>query len=266
MPVTAQQVKELRQRTGLGMMECKRYLTDSDGDMDAAIAAARKAGVKAKVAGREAGEGRVLSGVSADGKTGVIVTARCNTDFTAKSDVVGELLALMLKSALDGNDPAADEAVKDKAVAAGQSTGENVQAGDVVRLEGETVANYQYTITNKTAALVAIRGGDADLARQIGLHVVANPVRAEYKTRADVPAEKADPAKAAVEAEVEKMGKPPEIADRIRQSKLKVAFAELNVLTDQEFVNQDAAKGTIGDLLKAKDAELIDFKRVQLGG
>ena len=261
MPVTAQQVKELRQRTGLGMMECKKLLTTTDGDIDAAIAEARKQGVKAKVADRAAGEGRVLSGVSDDGKTGYVVTAKCNTDFTAKSDVVGELLELMLDVAMKGNDPLADEAVKDKAVAASQSTGENVQASEVIKLEGDVVANYQYTINNKTAALVALKGGDAETARQVGLHVVANPVRALAATREGIPADLVEAERQAVMDEVKASGKPDEIAAKITEGKMRSFYGE-RALMEQDFINPDFHKGTVGDLLKGKGAELIDFKRV----
>ncbi|MEM8876094.1 MAG: translation elongation factor Ts [Planctomycetota bacterium] len=264
MAVTAKDVAELRKRTGLGMMECKKLLTGVDGDLEKAVEEARKMGVKTKVASREAGEGRVAS--ASEGNRAVAAELKCNTDFTAKSDVAGEVLDLVTKKLLadPGLDVANDAEIKDKLVAAGQSTGENVQITRTAVVEGSNVGNYQYSVTNKVAALIALDGGDDEVVRDLGLHLVANPTVALGATKDDLPADMvAKERELAVEA-AKATGKPADIAEKIAEGKMQ-AFYKERALIDQPFINPDKFKGSIGEMLKQKGATLVDFKRLSVG-
>ena len=266
MAVTAKEVSDLRKRTGLGMMECKKLLVEADGDMDAALAAARKMGVKSKVAEREAGEGRV--GSKSAGNKAAAVEVKCNTDFTANSDPVAAVVDQALDKLLAGQtaaEIAEDSAIMDALVAAGQQTGENVVLGRGVVVEGDSVANYQYTVTNKVAALVALAGGDAELARQIGLHLVAHQPVALGLTRDDVPAELVQKERDLAVDEAKATGKPQDIAEKIAEGKM-AAFYKTAALLDQEFINPDVHKGTVGDLLKSKKATIKAYERLAIGG
>jgi elongation factor Ts len=266
MAVTAKEVSELRKRTGLGMMECKKLLTEVEGDMDAAIDKARKMGVKSKVAERAAGEGRVGSKTS--GNKAAAVEVLCNTDFTANSDPVAKIIDTALEKLLAGHDAAAvaeDAEIKDLLVAAGQQTGENVVLGRGVVVEGDVVSNYQYTVTNKVAALIALTGGDDELARQIGLHLVAHQPVALGLTRDDVPADLVAKERELAVEQAKATGKPQEIAEKIAEGKMG-AFFKTAALLDQEFINPDVHNGTVGELLKKKGATLKHHARLAIGG
>src|SRR5690606_14578042 len=135
--ITASAVSELRQRTGMGMMECKKALTEADGDIDKAIDALRKAGLikQAKLGERQTSEGRVAVSLASDNRAGAAVEVLCNTDFTAKSEVVQKLLDTAACKAAAGSDDIRNDAEIQAAItSASQQTGENVQLGRVVRL------------------------------------------------------------------------------------------------------------------------------------
>ncbi|MEM1013442.1 MAG: translation elongation factor Ts [Planctomycetota bacterium] len=269
MAITAAQVNELRKRTGLAMMQCKKKLEETGGDVEAAIEAFRKEGVKTKVAEREAGEGRVSAYVNDDATRGVIVEVRCNTDFTARNEIVAEICDLAGKKLLaDASaDPAADEEIKSKLTDVSQQTGENVQLGRTVSVEGTKVGRFNYTVSNKVAALVAVdSAGVADeVLSDICLHLVAFKPVAEGLTRDDV-----DPALVAKEKEIaveqaKATGKPQEIAEKIADGKMNAFYRE-RVLSEQDFINPDKHKGTVADYAKKAGGTLTGYQRLEVGG
>jgi elongation factor Ts len=268
MAITAAQVNELRKRTGLAMMQCKKKLEETDGDVEAAIEAFRKEGVKTKVAEREAGEGRVQAYLNSDATRGVIVEVRCNTDFTARNEIVQEICDLAGKKLLDDPSatPAEDADIKEKLTQVSQQTGENVVFGSATTLEGAKVGRFNYTVTNKVTALVAVDSTDVpdEVLTDIGLHLVAFKPVADGLTRDDVAADLiAKEKELAVEA-AKATGKPQEIAEKIADGKMNAFYRE-RVLTEQDFINADKHKGSVGDYVKKNGGSLVGFKRVEVG-
>src|SRR3954470_16004139 len=176
--ITAQMVNELRAKTGLGMMECKKLLTEADGDVAKAIDIARKKGVKTSITERSASEGRVVASAADHGHVAAAIQVNCNTDFTAKSDAVGKLLEQALHKLLANPklDVAGDAEITAAVTQIAQQTGENVQIGQAVALTNPNghVGAYIYAITNKIAVLMSFTGAStphAELLKDLGGHI-----------------------------------------------------------------------------------------------
>jgi elongation factor Ts len=269
MPVTAAQVNELRKRTGLGMMECKKALVEHDGDVDAAIEAFRKAGVKTKVAEREAGEGRVQAYVNSTHTRGAIVEVRCNTDFTARNEIVKEVMDLAANLMLEDVDakPAEDGNISDKLTAVSQQTGENVQLGRTMVVEGKKVGKFDYTVTNKVTALLATDSADTpdEVLSDVGLHLVAFKPVAVALNREGVPADMVTKEKEIAVEQAKATGKPEQIAEKIAEGKMNAFYRE-KVLSEQDFINPDKHKGSVGDYVKKHGGgTLTAFERIEVG-
>ena len=267
--ITAKLVNELRSKTGLGMMECKKALSECAGDVEKAIDYFRKKGVKTSITERAATEGRVLAAVSPDRKRGVIVEINCNTDFTAKSEPLAKVAAVAAEKLL--NDPAAnladDPAIKEQLVAVSQQTGENVQIGRSASLSTASgaIGSYLYSVAEKgkSAVLMSITGKTDDaIFRDIGMHVVA--ARPIALTRGDVPAEVVAKEKEIAVEQARATGKPQNIAEKIAEGKLNSFFSE-RVLLDQEFINPEVFKGSVANYLKAKGAGIEKYIRIEVG-
>lgn len=268
MAITAAQVNELRRRTGLGMMECKKALEETGGDVDKAIEYFRKKGVKTSVSGREAGEGRVGAFLNSGKTRGVLVEVKCNTDFTARNEVVAEILKLAGARLLEnpGADAAEDPQIKDKLIAVSQQTGENVQLGRTKVLEGKKLGKFEYTVTGKVAAIVAADSADApdELLSDVGLHVVAMKPVAAGLTRQDVPAQLVSKEREIAVEQAKATGKPQEIAEKIAEGKMSAFYRE-RVLGEQEYINPDKFKGSVGEYAKKRGASLSGFARLEIG-
>ncbi len=267
--ITAKQVNELRSRTGLGMMECKRALVEHDGDVEAAIVYFRAKGVKTSIAEREAGEGRVAVGVSDDGTRGAIVEVNCNTDFTAKSDPVAAVADAAVKTLLadESANLAEDADLKAKMVEVSQQTGENVKVGRTVVISnpGGKVGMYAYTVTNKIASLVSVDGAATpELLNDIGLHIIAHKPVALSVDRAGLPADLVASERAIAVEQAKSLGKPQEIAEKIAEGKLNSFYKE-RALAEQDFINPDKFKGSVGEMAKKAGATLKEFVRVEVG-
>ena len=265
--ITAKLVNELRAKTGQPMMECKKMLEKTGGDLQAAIDEFRKKGVKASLAERAAGEGRVAGAASADGKTAVLIELNCNTDFTAKSEPFLKLAAAAAQGLL--KNPTANIAesaeVKAGATEVAQQTGENIRVGktSVVSAPNGTAGLYLYGATGKIGVLMQFAGNASeDLVKQIGGHIAfARPLGL---TRDAVPADLvAKEKEIAVEA-AKATGKPEAIALKIAEGKLNSFFAE-RVLLDQEFFNAQVFKGTVANYLKQNNVTLEKYDRVEVG-
>lgn len=264
--ITAQLVNELRMKTGQGMMECKKMLAETNGDIELAIRKFREKGVKTSVLERVASEGRVFVRTSADHSVGAVVEINCNTDFTAKSDAVGALGEKALEKLLAGvGDLAGDESVKAELTALAQTTGENVQLGRHAVLRGAFVGSYLYSTAGKgkTAVLLAFSSGGSDeLAKALGMHIVAT--RPLGVRREDVPAELVAKEREIAVEQAKATGKPQNIAEKIAEGKLNAFFAEKTLL-DQDYINPELFKGKVADLLKSKGAVLDKFVRIEVG-
>jgi len=270
MAVTAAMVKELRERTGAGMMECKKALVDAGGDMDAAIEEMRKSGLaKAdKKASRVAAEGKVILATSDDGRHAVMVEVNSETDFVAKDGnfnafanaVAAKALATapadvdaLLASDLDG------QTVEEARQALIAKIGENIQVRRFVRTDTDaTLGGYVHG--GKIGVLVEVEGGDAELAHDVALHIAAmNP---EFISDDDVPADVIAKEKDILIAQAADSGKPAEIIEKMVTGRLRKHLAGITLL-GQPFVKDGDL--TVGKLLQQRGATVKGFDRLVVG-
>jgi elongation factor Ts len=265
--ITASMVNELRSKTGLGMMECKKALTESGGDIDKAIDAFRKKGVKTSITERAATEGRVIAGTSPDKATSAIVEINCNTDFTAKNEVVGEVLNIALAKLLTNPsaDLKADGDITAKLADLSKVTGENVVLGRTAVITGGNTGSYLYSTAGKgkIGVIMKLAGTPADgLTNQIGMQVAA--ARPLALKREEMPSDIVAKEREIAVEQAKATGKPQQIAEKIAEGKLNAFYAE-KVLLDQDFINAEAFKGKVADLLKSKGATLEKYVRIEVG-
>ena len=274
MAITAAQVKELRERTGSGMMECKKALVDAGGDMDAAIEMLRKTGLaKAdKKAGRVAAEGLIAVGVSEDGRSATLVEVNCETDFVARKAEFQEFANAIAHRILAGK-PADIEALMDMPLHDGDQTsielarksliasiGENINVRRYTRLDATKgiLAHYQHGV--RIGVLVELEGGDAELARDIAMHIAASKPQCVAET--DVPGEVLQKEREIFSAQAETSGKPANIIEKMVDGRIRKFLAEIT-LVGQPFVKDPDQ--TVGQLLKSAGASVVDFARMELG-
>ena len=266
--ITAKAVNELRAKTGQGMMECKKVLTEAGGDIDKAIDIFRKKGVKSSLQERAASEGRVVGVAADDGSGAALVEVNCNTDFTAKSEPVLKLAANAARLLL--HNPETDVAnaaqVSAEATEVAQKTGENIRIGKTAHLkapQGGKAGLYLYGITGKIGVIMAFTGNPSDeLIKQVGGHIAfARPLGL---TRAEVPADLIAKEKEIAVEQAKATGKPQNIAEKIAEGKMNSFFAE-RVLLDQEFFNAQVFKGSVQNYLKQNGVTLEKYVRLEVG-
>jgi len=267
MSVSASLVKELRDRTGLGMLECKKALIETDGNIDQAIENLRKvSGLKAaKKAGRTAAEGVVSAKVSADGSYGVLVEVNSETDFVARDAgflaFVDQVLVQAFEKKAASVEALVDSAIEDARQALVQKIGENigVRRVELVEVDGGTVGAYVHS-NNRIAVLVALKGGDAELARDVAMHVAAsNPLVISGE---DMPAELVEKEKEIIRAQPDMAGKPAEIVEKMIGGRIN-KFLKENSLIDQPFVKNPEL--TVGKLVKDAGASVLVKARFEVG-
>jgi len=263
MAVSAKLVKELRERTGLGMMECKKALAAADGDIDVAIEELRKnSGLKAaKKAGRTAAEGIVV--VKGEGSSAILVEVNSETDFAAKNEdfvAFANTVADKAFAEKDTDVAAMNEgSLKDVRDALVQKIGENISARRAEIVEGEIVGGYVHS-NNRIAALVALKGGSEELAKDIAMHVTA--VNPRVLAPADMPEAELEKEKDIIKAQPDMEGKPAEIVEKMMGGRIN-KFLKENSLIEQPFVKDP--EQTIGKLAKAAGAEVVSFVRFEVG-
>lgn len=273
MAVTAAQVKELRERTGLGMMECKKALVETNGDIETAIDNLRKSGQAkaAKKAGRTAAEGIVVAKVSADGNTGILLEVNSETDFVARDDnflnfangVADRVLATketdvakLLETAMEEGGSESIETTRSALV---QKIGENIQVRRAYVIESEGLVSA-YVHSGKIGVLVSLSGGNDDLGKDVAMHVAAsnpmvvNPDQVDQSTL--------DKEKEIFSAQAAESGKPPEIVEKMVQGRIAKFLKEVS-LVDQPFVKDPDT--TVGKLVKGAGADVVSFTRIEVG-
>ena len=268
--ITAAMVKDLRERTGLGMMDCKKALSEAEGDIEKAIDDLRKAsGMKAaKKASRVAADGIVITKVASDGNYGVILEVTSETDFVARDESFLSFANDAVEAAFANKDadvPAIlASGLEDQREKLVQKIGENINIRRVARLQfadaNEGIVESYVHSNNRIAVLISLRGGDESLAKDIAMHIAAvNPmvVRAE-----DVPEETLSKESEIYSAQARESGKPEEIIEKMISGRLKKFVAEISLL-EQQFVKDPDS--TISDLLKAAGADVVDFVRYEVG-
>ncbi|MDC7806632.1 translation elongation factor Ts [Luteimonas sp BLCC-B24] len=271
MEITASLVKELRERTGAGMMECKKALSENAGNIDAAAEALRKSGLaKAdKKADRVAAEGRIAA--AQNDSTAVLVEINSETDFVAKDDNFLRFTEVVAQTALTSGATDADalkaatvesgETVEEARAAVIAKVGENVQVRRLARVESaNNVAAYVHG--GRIGVLVELKGGDAELARGLAMHVAAmNP---PYNKASDVPTDFVEKEK---EIELAKMSekdknKPADILEKIISGKINKIVNEVTLYGQPYVLDTDK---TVEAVLKAAGAEVIGFQRLAVG-
>ena len=271
MAITAALVKELRERTGAGMMECKKMLTETGGDIEAAIEELRKRGAAQadKKAGRIAAEGTIVTLI--DGSKGVAVEVNSETDFSAKDEFFVAFANQVAQTIL-ANSPADVDALASTATAEGptveearqaliQKIGENITVRRfqvIDAADGEVVGAYQHG--NKISVLTRLSGGSEDLAKDIAMHVAAsNPVCVSSD---EVPAELLEKEREIFTAQAAESGKPAEIMEKMVEGRIRKYLNEVTLL-GQAFVKDPDQ--TVEKLVKSAGAEVKQFVRYEVG-
>jgi elongation factor Ts len=264
--ISASLVKELRDKTGAGMMDCKRALEDTNGDLESAVVLLREKGMAtaAKRAGRETSEGKVAHRLADDGSRGTMVAVGCETEPVSNND---EFLAFAqgVLDAVDAGGPGAEAELEEARVQLAGKLGENIAVVGTARFErvnSGVVAAYAHPPANKIGVLVQLRGGDADLGRKVAMHLAASP-STQWIGRDDVPQETVASEREIYTNSDEVQSKPEQAHEKIVEGMLNKRFFAQTVLTDQEWIH-DGSK-TVGQALEEAGAEVLEFERFQLG-
>ncbi|HAD28239.1 MAG TPA: elongation factor Ts [Rhodobacteraceae bacterium] len=273
MAITAALVKELREKSGAGMMDAKKALTEVDGDMEAAMDWLRTKGLAtaAKKSGRTAAEGLVA--VKVVGGTGVAVEVNAETDFVGKNAEFQAMVGGIATAALSVDDidalKAADvngKSVEETVTDAIAKIGENMSVRRMAKVSGDVVGTYVHTAAadgmGKIGVLVALKGGDEGLAKQIAMHVAAADPRPQSLTEADL-----DPAVVAKEEKIltdqaRESGKPENIIENMIKGRMKKFFGEVTLVNQSFVINPDV---TVGQAAKDAGAEILGFVRLEVG-
>ena len=275
--ITASQVKELREKTGAGMMDCKKVLTETNGDEEKAIELLRERGIAkaAKKSDRIAAEGLVETYISEDGKVGSVVEVNAETDFVAKNEEFRNFVADVAKQVAQNNPADVEALLEQKSIAEPDKTvkevltnkiatiGENMSIRRFERFERFETNNLLESYIHgdgKIAVLVEIENGTHELAKDICMQIAA--ARPEYLDRDAVPAERLAKEMEILKAQAMNEGKPEAIAEKIVQGRLGKFYSEI-CLVEQEFVKDPDMK--VGKLVADKGAKIIRFARFEKG-
>lgn len=267
MAVSASLVKELRERTGLGMMECKKALQETDGDIDLAIENLRKAsGLKAaKKADRTAADGVVAAKSADDGSYAVVLEVNSETDFAARDDGFLSFVSAVLNKAFANKaaDIAAliDDEIESARQALVQKIGENIGIRRVALVEAKegVVGTYVHS-NNRIATVVELKGGTVEVARDVAMHVAA--VNPRVVSPEDMPEEVVSKEKEIIKAQPDMAGKPENIVEKMMTGRIS-KFLKENSLVEQAFVKDPEA--TVGQLVKKAGGAVASFVRFEVG-
>jgi elongation factor Ts len=271
MAITASMVKELRDGTGAGMMDAKKALTETDGDMEAAVDWLRTKGLAkaAKKSGRTAAEG--LVGIKVVGNVGVAVEVNSETDFVGKNGDFQNMVTSIVGAATGVSDidalksaPLGDGTVATAITDAIATIGENMSVRRMARLEGDVVAGYVHSAAadglGKIGVLVALKGGDEAIAKQIAMHVAAtNP---QSLSEADLDADVVEREKSILTEQARESGKPENIIENMIKGRMKKFFSEVTLVNQAFVMNPDV---TVAQAAKDAGAEVIGFVRLEVG-
>ena len=271
--VSAELVKQLREKTGAGMMDCKKVLTETDGDMEKAAELLRERGIAkaAKKSDRVAAEGLVATYVSDDKKVGSAVEVNAETDFVAKNDEFRKFVADIAKQVATKNAKDVEDLLNQKyldtdntvqEVLTGKiaTIGENMSIRRFVRFESEGLVESYVHGDGKIAVLVNFEKGDEELAKDVCMQIAA--AKPEYLSRESVPADKVEKEMEILKAQAMNEGKPAEIAEKMVQGRIGKFYSDICLL-EHEFVKDPDTK--VGKLIESKGAKLVDYARLEKG-
>ena len=272
--VTASLVKELREKTGAGMMDCKKVLTETDGDLEKATELLRERGIAkaAKKSGRVAAEGIVEAYISEDGKVGAIVEVNSETDFVGKNEEFRTFVMNVAKQVVEKN-PADVESllaqdsieepgktVQEVLVGKIATIGENLNIRRFARFASEGLVEKYIHGDGKIAVLINMKKGSKEVAKDVCMQIAA--ARPEYLNEESVPAERIEKEKEILKIQTMNEGKPEAIAEKIVEGRIGKFFSEICLL-DQQFVKNPDIK--VSQLLKENDSEIVEFARFEKG-
>ena len=271
--ITADLVKQLREKTGAGMMDCKKVLTETDGDMEKAAELLRERGIAkaAKKSDRIAAEGLVAAYVSDDKKVGSVVEVNAETDFVAKNEEFRGFVADVARQVAEKNPANVEELLAQKYLDTDQTVqevltnkiatiGENMSIRRFTRFESEGLVESYIHGDGKIGVLVNFKSGDETLAKDVCMQIAA--ARPEYLNREAVPEDRVKKEMEILKAQAMNEGKPAEIAEKMVQGRIGKFYGEICLL-DQEFVKDPSVK--VGDLISSKGAEIVDYVRMEKG-
>ena len=272
--ITASQVKDLREKTGAGMMDCKKVLTETDGDMEKAIELLRERGIAkaAKKSGRIAAEGLVEAYITEDGKVGSVVEVNAETDFVAKNEEFKTFVANVAKQVAEKNpkdveDLLAQESIEEPGKTVNEvligkiaTIGENMNIRRFARFESEGLVEKYIHGDGKIAVLVNMAKGTEEVAKDICMQIAA--ARPEFVRREEVPAERVQKEMEILKIQTMNEGKPEAIAEKIVQGRIGKFYEEI-CLVDQAFVKEPSKK--VSQLLSETDSEVVAFARFEKG-
>ena len=265
MAISASMVKELRERTGLGMMDCKKALVEADGDMESAIDNLRKSsGMKAaKKAGRIANDGMISVKVSSDGQFGIMVEVNCETDFAARDENFIDFVQMVADKAYAERVTSIDEllslGVEPLRESLVQKIGENISIRRVEVFTDPQVFSYVHT-NNKIGVLVSLEGGSEGLGKDIAMHIAAtSPI---VVSPDEAPVDMITKEREIYTVQANESGKPPEIAAKMVEGRIRKYLEEIS-LTEQAFVKDSDL--TVGSLLEKEESRIVKFRRYEVG-
>ena len=262
--ISAGQVKELRERTGAGMMAAKRALEESGGDVEAAQRLLREQGMAAagKKAGRETTEGQVLATVS--GNVGVIVAVGCETEPVSRNDRFLSFVESVLE-AVESRGPDAISGLEEQRLELIGQLGENIEIAGAARMEageGELLAEYVHPPAEKIGVLVRVKGGDPTGARRLAMHISFAAPR--YRTVDEVPEEELAAERAIYEQQPDVQSKPEDVRAKIVEGRLRKEFLSGVALSEQSWIHDPSQ--TAGKALEEAGIEVLEFVRYALAG
>ncbi len=254
--ITTEQVKELRDATGISVMQCKRALEESEGNMEKALAILKKTSsdIALKKADRSLNSGSVM--IKNENNKAVLVGLLCETDFVAKNEDFLNLLSKLTEKAFTESIEKMKENAKDMIDPIIQKTGENIQLGDVYEVSGGVLGNYIHN--NKIGIIVSLEGGNSELAKDIAMHITA--MKPEYLSALEIPEETKKTMQEIFEKEVASIDKPQEIKEKMLQGKISTYFKE-RTLPDQIFIKGEES---VGKLLEKAGAKIKEVKRYSI--
>ncbi len=265
--VTAKMVKELRDRTGLGMMECKKSLIEANGDIEVAIDNLRKSGQAkaAKKAGNIAADGAII--IAQDGEKALLLEVNCQTDFVAKDDNFTAFATKVADLALanDTTDVATisaldydGQSVEEARVALVQKIGENIQIRRAEVIEGASLGAYRHGI--RIGVVVSTEGGNDEINKHLAMHIAAfNPLAVDAES---VPADVLAREKDIIEAKAKESGKPDNIVEKMIEGGLRKYLEEVTLVRQPYVMDNDKR---VEDVLKAEGVKVLAYKRLEVG-
>ncbi|MEI7709153.1 MAG: translation elongation factor Ts [bacterium] len=255
--ITTEQVKELREATGISVMQCRRALEEAEGDMKKALAILKKTSsdIALKKVGREAKDGAVT--VIMGDKKCALVSLNCETDFVSRNDDFTNLLKQLGEMTLKDGVEKMKAQSKELIDGVIQKTGENIQLGEASIISGDVLGSYVHN--NKISVIVSLTGGNAELAKDIAMHIAA--MKPEYISESEITEDSKKTMLEIFEKEIANVDKPAEIKKKMLDGKINSYFKE-KTLTNQPFIKDGEV--TVGKLLEKSGAKIKEVKRYSI--